>query len=144
MMEKRTVLFVDDDEKVLASLKRSAIDESYETIFASSGKEALEILQQQAVHVIVADVRMPEMSGPELLEIVENEYPHIIGIVLSGQRNMTQEEISTLITGVNQGKFYRFVAKPWNFEHELKGTVRQAIECYERQNEPGSPVGELK
>ena len=143
-MEKRTVLFVDDEEKILKSLKRGLMDEPYETLFASSGKEALEILQRETVHVIVADVRMPEMSGLELLNIVENEHPNIIRIVLSGQPNMSQTEISTLVTGVNRRKIFKFTAKPWNFEEELKVAVRQAIEYYERQNEQERPVAELK
>ena len=144
MIKERTVLFVDDEEKILKSLKRGLIDEPYEILFASSGKEALEILQRETVHVIVADVRMPEMSGPELLNIVENEYPNIIRIVLSGQPNMPQTEISTLVTGVNREKFFKFVTKPWNFGEELKVAVRQAIEYYERQNEQERPVAELK
>ena len=62
-MEKRTVLFVDDEEKILKSLKRGLIDEPYRTLFADSGKEALEILGQQEVQVVVTDMRMPEMNG---------------------------------------------------------------------------------
>ncbi|GAI33993.1 unnamed protein product, partial [marine sediment metagenome] len=50
---------MDDEEKILKSLKRSFVDEPYNTIFANSGKEALEILQRETVHVIVADVHMP-------------------------------------------------------------------------------------
>ena len=135
---------MDDEEKILKSLKRGLVDEPYETLFANSGKEALEILQHKQVHVLVTDVRMPEMSGPELLNIVENEYPNIIRIVLSGQPNMSQTEISTLVIGVNQGKIFKFTAKPWNFGEELKVAVRQAIEYYERQNEQERPVAELK
>ena len=58
-MEKRTVLFVDDEEKILKSLKRSFMDEPYETIFANSGKEAIEVLKQKEAHVLVTDMRMP-------------------------------------------------------------------------------------
>ncbi|HUU16132.1 MAG TPA: response regulator [Sedimentisphaerales bacterium] len=68
-MEKRTVLFVDDEKKVLSCLKGGLLDEPYETLFAGSGKEALEILEQNEVQVIVTDMRMPEMGGLELLKI---------------------------------------------------------------------------
>ncbi|MHC4735311.1 MAG: response regulator [Planctomycetota bacterium] len=80
-MEKRTVLFVDDEEKILRSLKRGLMDEPYESLFANSGQEALEILKQKEVHVLVTDMRMPEMSGLDLLRIVKKEYPHIIRMV---------------------------------------------------------------
>jgi two-component system repressor protein LuxO len=53
--EKRTVLFVDDDELILRSLKRGLLDKSYDKLYATNGKEALEILKQKKVHVIVTD-----------------------------------------------------------------------------------------
>ena len=76
-MEKRTVLFVDDEERVLSCLKGGLLGEPYKTLFAKSGKEALEILEKNEVHVIVTDMRMPEMSGLELLRAVKEKYPHI-------------------------------------------------------------------
>ena len=129
-MEKRTVLFVDDEEKVLASLKRGLLNEPYEVIFANSGKEALEILQQEQVHVIVTDLRMPEMEGLELLKIVKQEYPHIIRLVLSGY-----VEIDNLLNAINKGEIFRFIKKPWKLDEELKTTVRQAIEYYDLHSE---------
>ena len=82
-MKKRTVLFVDDEEHILNFLKNSLSEEPYELLFANGGQQALEILKQQDVHVIVADVRMPEMSGLELLRIVKKNYPHIVRMALS-------------------------------------------------------------
>ena len=129
-MEKRTVLLVDDEEKVLSSLKRDLMDEPYETLFAESGKEALEILKQNEVHVLVADMRMPEMSGLELLEIARKEYPKIVTMVLSGQPQVPQAEISTLLKDFNQGEIFKIIPKPWNLGEELKTAVRQAVELY--------------
>ncbi len=63
MAEKKTVLFVDDDEEILRSLERGLLDESYNKLFAKSGKEALETLKRTKVHAIVTDMLMPEMSG---------------------------------------------------------------------------------
>jgi two-component system response regulator HupR/HoxA len=129
-MEKRTVLFVDDEEKVLASLKRGLLDEPYETLFASSGKEALEILKQNQVHVIVTDMRMPEMGGLELLKAVKKDYPHIVRMVLSGYT-----QVSTLLTAINQGEIFRFITKPWKLEEDFKPAVREAVEYYDVQNQ---------
>jgi len=128
-MENRTVLFVDDEEKVLSSLKRGLLDESYNKLFATSGKEALELLKQNEVHVIVTDMKMPEMTGLDLLRIVKQEYPHIVRVVLSGYT-----QITTLLTAINQGEIFRFITKPWKLEEEFKGVVRQAIEHYNLQN----------
>ena len=128
-MEKRTVLFVDDEEKMLTSLKRGLIDESYEAFYANSGKKAIEILEQKQVHVIITDMRMPEMSGLELLKIVKENYPHIVRMVLSGYT-----QITTLLTAINQGEIYKYITKPWKLEEEFKPAIRQAIEHYDIQN----------
>lgn len=136
-MEKKTVLFVDDEEKILASLKRGLIDEPYKTLFASSGKKAIEILRQNQVHVIVTDMRMPEMSGLELLRAVKEEYPNIIRMVLSGYT-----QVSTLLTAINQGEIFRFITKPWKLEEEFKPAVRDAVKHYDFQNQCTRPAEE--
>jgi two-component system response regulator HupR/HoxA len=129
-MEKRTVLFVDDEEKILRSLERGLIDEPYNKLFSKSGIEALEILQREEVHVVVVDMRMPEMTGLELLKIVKKDYPHIIRMVLSGYTQVT-----TLLTAINQGEIFKYITKPWKLEEDFKPAVRQAIDHYNLQNE---------
>ena len=128
-MEKRTVLFVDDEEKLLKSLKRGFLDEPYDTLFATSGKKALEILEHNEVHVLITDMRMPEMGGLELLKIVKEQYPHIVRMVLSGYTQVT-----TLLTAINQGEIYKYITKPWKLEEEFKPAIREAIEYYEAKN----------
>ena len=129
-MDKRTVLFVDDEEKILKSLKRSLTYEPYKTLFAESGKKALEILRQEEVHVIVTDLRMPEMDGFELLGIVREEYPYIIRLVLSGYA-----EIDVLLNAINNGEILRFITKPWKSTPEFKTIIRQSIEHYDLHSE---------
>lgn len=130
-MNDRTVLFVDDDQRLLMSLRRSFVDEPYNALFAGSGKEVLDILQQHEVHVIVTDLRMPEMSGLELLEIVKREYPNIVTIILSGQPHIPQAEISAMLKGLNQKDIFKITDKPFDMEHKLKSVVRQAMDSYE-------------
>jgi DNA-binding NtrC family response regulator len=129
-MKEITVLFVDDEEEVLRSLEMGLLHEPYQTLFAKSGKEALEILQSKEVHVIVTDMRMPDMSGLQLLRTVKEEYPHIVRIVLSAYTQVT-----TLLTAINQGEIYRYITKPWELEEEFKPTIRQAIDHYNLQSE---------
>jgi two-component system response regulator HupR/HoxA len=137
-MEKRTVLFVDDEDKILSSLKRGLLDEPYETLFANSGKEALEILKQKKVHVLVTDMRMPEMLGIELLRIVKDKYPNIVRMVLSGYT-----EVTTLLTTINQGEIYKYITKPWKLEEEFKPAIRQAVEYYNIHNECDKTTAEV-
>lgn len=131
-MEKRAVLFVDDDVIVLQSLERGLLDESYNKLFAKNYEEVLEILRREAIHVIVTDMFMPEMDGLELLRAARKEHPDIIGIVLSGY-----EHGKDLQAAVDEGEVFRLIHKPWklggtNFEK----TVRQAIDQYDLQCEP--------
>ena len=125
MDNKATVLFVDDEEQVLKSLKRGFLDEPYKKLFAISGKDALEILEKKEIHVIVTDMRMPEMNGLELLKIVKEKYPDVVRMVLSGYA-----QISTLLTVINQGEIFKFITKPWKLEEEFKPAVHEAIEHY--------------
>ena len=138
-MEKRTVLFVDDEEKLLRSLKRGLMDEPYNSLFANSGKEALEILDNNDVHVLVTDMRMPEMGGLELLQRVKEDYPHIIRMVLSGYT-----QITTLLTAINEGEVYKFITKPWKLEEEFKPAIRQAVEYYDLQHERDRLAAEVE
>lgn len=128
-MEQRTVLFVDDDERLLASLKRGLLDEPYNALFVGSGKEALQILGQQEIHVLVTDMRMPEMGGLQLLREVKQRYPHVVRMVLSGYTQVT-----TVLTAVNQGEVFRYITKPWKLDEEFKPMIREAIEYYDFQS----------
>ena len=140
-MKKRTVLFVDDDSIVLRSIARGLLDEPYYMCFARSGKEALEILRQHEVHVLVTDMRMPEMDGAELLKIVTKEHPHIVKMVLSGYTNTT-----ALTRAIHQEGVFKIIPKPWNLQEgeEFRAIVRLAIERYNLQNEHAGTEAQLK
>ena len=127
--EKRTVLFVDDDEMVLRSLERGLLDESYNKLFVKSCKEALEVIKREEVHVIVADMCMPEMTGLELLRHAREEYSGIIGMVLTGY-----EEDAELQIAVEQKEIFKLIPKPWKFgETDFESLVRRAIDNYNLQ-----------
>ncbi|MCP4609491.1 MAG: response regulator [Planctomycetes bacterium] len=131
MAKKRTVLFVDDDEQILRSLERGLLDESYNKLFAKSGKEALEIIRKKEVHVIVTDMCMPEMSGLELLRTTKKEYPNIIGMVLTGYELDTE-----LQDAAEQGEIFKLISKPlWKHGVKFERLVLRALERSNLQNE---------
>jgi two-component system, NtrC family, response regulator HupR/HoxA len=138
-MDARTILIVDDEERILNSLRRGLIDEPHNLLFADSGKKALEILEQNEVHVIITDMRMPEMSGLQLLKIVKEKYPNIVRLVLSGYT-----QVGTLLTAINQGEIFKFITKPWKLEEEFKGVIAQAIEYYNLHTERDRLAKELE
>lgn len=125
-MDKRTVLFVDDEINVLSSLKRGLIEEDYNCVFAESARGALDIMEKEEISVIVTDMRMPGMDGLSLLRIVKEKYPNTVRVVLSGYTQLQQ-----ILLAINQGDIYKFITKPWKIEDEFKPVIRQAVEYHE-------------
>jgi response regulator RpfG family c-di-GMP phosphodiesterase len=122
---KHTILCVDDEANILNALKRLLRKESYRLLTCGSGREGLTLLAQNEVHVVISDQRMPEMSGSEFLRQVNERYPHIIRIILTGYT-----EVDTITKSINEGHIYKFFLKPWNDQH-LTLEIRQALEQYD-------------
>ena len=116
----KQVLFVDDESKVLDGLKRSLrpLRNEWNMTFVTSGAEALKTLEQAPFDVIISDMRMPGMDGAQLLTEVQQRYPEIIRIVLSGQSD--QEMVYQSIDAT-----HRYLAKPCETE-VLKTVVLRA------------------
>lgn len=125
-MKTNTVLFVDDDKTVLMIIEKYLESEPYERIYALSPAEALGIMSEKCVDVIVSDINMPDMSGLEMLEKIRNMYPDTVRMVLTGDLDS-----ELVISAINNGEVYRYLNKPLNEPLELKSTVNQAIEYYE-------------
>lgn len=119
------VLFVDNDTMTLQTLKNGLIDEPYLKFFATSGEEALKVMERNTISVLVTAMKMQGMTGLNLLKAVKDKYPDLVKIVLSGYVYLPQ----VLVT-VNQGDIFRFITKPFNLEDELKETLREAIDSY--------------
>lgn len=122
MHEQFSVLFVDDEVNILRSIERSLIYENYIPYYANSGKEALYIMEDKKIDVIVTDMRMPEMNGLELLKIITEKWPNTVKIVLSGYAQLPQ-----ILATVNQVDIFRFLTKPWSLE-ELTTAIHKALE----------------
>lgn len=116
-----TLLFVDDEPSILSALRRLMRKTPYECLFANSGKEALEILESSSVDVVISDMKMPEMSGDQLLAEVAKHYPETVRIVLSGY-----SEEKMVMAAINEGRIWGFIHKPWN-ETELRQAIEQAV-----------------
>jgi HD-like signal output (HDOD) protein len=115
------VIFVDDEPRVLEGLKRMLRPKrnEWDMTFVGSAQAALDALKQQPREVVVTDMRMPGMSGAELLEIVQREYPDTIRLILSGQAE-TESVMKAL------GVSHQFLSKPCDAEI-LQGTISRAF-----------------
>lgn len=120
-----TVLYVDDEEPIIASVKRLFRKEKFNLLTASSGEQGLEILKNNKVHLVISDQRMPQMSGTEFLTRVKTNYPDTMRILLTGYT-----EINSIQEAINKGNIYKFLLKPWKGE-DLKAEVYKTLEAYD-------------
>ena len=124
---KYQVLCVDDEPEILQTIKRTFHGDSYSLITATSGKDALTILAQNTVCVIISDMRMPEMNGIEFLEKARVLCPDAIRMILSGYSDVT-----SVLQAVNEQNVWCYIPKPWQVE-DLRQAVRNGIEMFERR-----------
>jgi putative two-component system response regulator len=123
-----TLLVVDDDADVLATLTRS-FRKGYKTLSASGGEAALDILNSQPVDLIICDQRMPGVGGVEVLTHAFNEQPQAVRILLTGYT-----DVESLLACVNDAHIYKYVTKPW-IPDDLNFTVVRALESLDLQRE---------
>jgi DNA-binding NtrC family response regulator len=116
---------VDDEENVLRSVERLFRREPYRLLTAASAEEALAAVEREPVHLVMADQRMPGMTGIQLIERIREQHPEVMRIVFTGYIDM-----NTAIDAINKGQVFRFVTKPWR-DDDLKNVVRQALIQYE-------------
>lgn len=121
----RKVLCVDDDTNILAAYRRQ-LRKQFEITTAEGGTKALETLKNEGPFAaVVADMRMPEMDGVELLTTCKQKYPDMVRVMLTGNADM-----QTAIKAMNEGAAFRFLCKPCPPE-QLAQTLDAALEQYQ-------------
>lgn len=108
-MTNPVILCVDDDPDLLRSIVRTLRLDGYDVLAAESPLEALHLLQNNAVAVLVSDYDMPEMNGIELAVRAREVQPETVRIMLTGQR-----ALDTVVDGINVGGVFRFLHKPFD------------------------------
>jgi DNA-binding NtrC family response regulator len=122
---KHPILIVDDEAEILYSL-RGLLRMEFQVHTAESGQEAMEVLAQHPIHVVMTDQRMPEMTGVELLTQVQHQCPEAIRVVFTGY-----SDVKAVIDAINRGRIFRYITKPWDPD-ELRAVLRQACEEHDR------------
>ncbi|MBQ4814403.1 sigma-54-dependent Fis family transcriptional regulator [Pseudoalteromonas luteoviolacea] len=116
------ILLVDDEPHILRSLSRALRSDQYTIHTAESGQNALDVLANEPIDVVVTDKNMPGMTGNELLAIIAEDYPDTIRIMLTA---FTEQ--AALIDAINQGKVWGYLQKPWENDN-LRITIEQALQ----------------
>jgi adenylate cyclase len=136
-MSRHNVLVVDDEQDSLDLLQRTLRRECI-VFAAKSGETALRLLKDNNISMIIADQKMPEMTGTELFQHTLKVCPDVTRIILTGYT-----DVEDLIDAINTGHVYRYITKPWKPE-ELKMTVRQVLDGLDLQNENEGLLQELQ
>lgn len=118
---KFQLLLVDDEEPILASLKRSIRNEGYTIDAYSDPAEALKQARRTAYDLVISDYRMPEMNGVDLLIKIRELRPHALRLILSGYTDK-----DAMIDAINRARIHRFIQKPWDAS-ELRSYIAQAL-----------------
>lgn len=118
-----TILYVDDDSDNLVVFQALCAGQ-FSTVTAESGAEALEILQTQEIAVLLADQRMPRMTGVELAGRAAAEHPDVVRILITAY-----SDLSEAIDAINLGQVRSYLRKPWD-KDELFVVLREALTTY--------------
>ncbi|GHB42530.1 hybrid sensor histidine kinase/response regulator [Mongoliitalea lutea] len=128
MKDKIKVLYIDDEANNLNSF-RASLRKFFTITTATDAAQGLELVKNEEFQVVVADQRMPGMTGVEFFEQLTKINPDPIRILLTGY-----SDISSVIDAINKGEVYRFIDKPWNID-QIKNSISNAAEIYNTKKE---------
>jgi signal transduction histidine kinase len=131
------LLVVDDQEAVIASVEE-LFRGRYQVLSARNVAEALAIIRQGQIAVVMADQRMPGVSGSELLAHVATLEPDVTRILMTAYA-----DLDAVMQAINQGKIYYYVSKPWE-PNELEAIIDKAVEYHVLLRERRSLIAELQ
>ena len=121
MNQKYNILYVDDEKQNLHAF-RAIFRRFFNVYVAGGGSEALDLLKNQSVHLVLSDQRMPQMTGIELCENVMKMYPDSVRMIVTGY-----SEMDPILNAIEDGKIKTYIMKPWKTQ-ELKHIIESAIQ----------------
>jgi response regulator RpfG family c-di-GMP phosphodiesterase len=121
---RHCVLIVDDEPDVCDSVQ-DLLRREFRVLKAHSAEEGYRMMQEEEVHIVMSDQRMPQITGIELLTKLKARHPHAIRMLFTGYA-----DLESIIAAINQGHIFQFLKKPWQPE-ELLAAVRQAALEYD-------------
>jgi signal transduction histidine kinase len=134
---KIRILYIDDEVNNLLAFQAS-FRRLYEIYTADNVAEGMNILNQKDIQVIIADQRMPKITGVEFFNIVRKAHPHPIRILLTGYT-----DLESIIDAINKGEIFRYIKKPWD-DMELMTSIQNAYEIYQTRKQLKTKIDELQ
>ncbi len=126
LIKKKTknILFVDDDKRILYAFKKALEKTEYQMFFADSADNAFLILKNEEIDLAIVDLRMPIVSGYEILESIKNDYPGVFRIALIG----FVDEVK-ILKALSKNLASSYIIKPWS-QNDLLGTIDYYFSLY--------------
>ncbi|MEL6866193.1 MAG: response regulator [Bacteroidota bacterium] len=121
MNTRPNILYVDDEQDNLLAFK-AVFRRQFQIYTAISGFEAIQLLKDQPIDLIISDQRMPKMTGLEFFEHIIPNHPNVVRMVITGY-----SEMGPILEAVKQGLISHYLTKPWNVE-ELRKIIEGALE----------------
>ena len=119
MKERLSILSIDDETVILDSIRKILSAEGFAVRTSPDAESALAALRTQPPDIALIDLKLPVLSGMELLEIIRTEFPHVAVIMMTGY-STPENAVAALHNGA-----FDFLPKPFAFE-ELLSAVRRA------------------
>ncbi len=123
---KIPILYIDDEQVNLLAF-RANFRRDYEVHTATNGEDGKKLIEEHNIKIVVADQRMPKMTGVQFFEWIRKDHPDTVRILLTGF-----SDIQAVIDAINKGQIYSYITKPWH-EDELKQTFEAGIEVSRRK-----------
>jgi PAS domain S-box-containing protein len=117
------ILYVDDSRENLDGFYYTFY-RTFEIFTAINGNEALEIMSKESVQVVISDQRMPDITGLELFNIIKNDYPNVIFILITAYT-----DLNVMLDAINKIGVFRFMVKPWE-KSDMRLTITNALETF--------------
>lgn len=134
---KHTLLVVDDEPDVCDSV-HDLLRREFHVLRARNAEEGIKLMQQNEVHIVMTDQRMPKVTGVELLSKVRVGHPQAVRMLFTGYA-----DVDSVIAAINHGHIFKFLKKPWKPD-DLEEAVREAAVEYDRIVEQAEEMHRLK
>jgi len=123
-MKKKRIMFVDDEPEILEILQDIFDDSSFEIITAGTGRKAIELVKESLFDLVLCDLKLPDISGIEVLRKAKEKQPGAVAILTSGYFDPLGEEKDEHVETID-----RFITKPWDIlslKQEIQTLLSQA------------------
>lgn len=132
-----SILYIDDEISNLTNFK-FVFRKHYNIFLAETVQEGFDIIANNEIHLIIADQRMPKMTGAMFLAKMAREYPRIARIIITGY-----SDIDAVVDAINKGRVYHYVSKPWD-PTQFKVVIDNALEVFWLKTDNDFLVNNLK